>query len=385
MKHVERHILENSDCISEQALKRYAFDHSTGDEKRQIELHLAGCEICSDMVEGMRLFKRQEAFEHDLEELQQKLNGGGKVRGLHPYRRYLSIAAVMLLILGSALFISRQMSQNSHRERELADAGIQDKREREAQAESTIEKNPAVAVEKLPATTAEKKDKQKEDTQVFSDKVEEKEVTISAKEEATGFRQAESDIPSSTSELAEADDMVMSKAPAARQEPAVEDLSREKKQHTDLMSTETGATAEAETVLLTKSVKSVTRKAEKKSKNAAVSTVSKADKERDDVAALYRLYLNGKERQALKMAERMNEDQDTVAYVKARLMRQNRSRSAALYRSVHPGSVFYRESRYELAQLMKEAGERGWEDILRELTAITDSTGQKATRLLKRR
>jgi hypothetical protein len=291
----------------------------------------------------------------------------------------------MLLILGSALFISRQMSQNSRRERELADAGIQDNREREAQAESTIEKNPAVAVEKLPATTAEKKDKQKEDTKVFSDKVEEKEVTISAKEEATGFRQAESDIPSSTSELAEADDMVMSKAPAARQEPAVEDLSREKKQHTDLMSTETGATAEAETVLLTKSVKSVTRKAEKKSKNAAVSTVSKADKERDDVAALYRLYLNGKERQALKMAERMNEDQDTVAYVKARLMRQNRSRSAVLYRSVHPGSVFYRESRYELAQLMKEAGERGWEDILRELTAITDSTGQKADRLLKRR
>jgi hypothetical protein len=56
-----------------------------------------------------------------------------------------------------------------------------------------------------------------------------------------------------------------------------------------------------------------------------------------------------------------------------------------LYRSVHPGSVFYRESRYELAQLMREAGERGWEDILRELTAITDSTGQKATRLLKHR
>jgi hypothetical protein len=379
MKNAEEYILANSECVSEDTLKLYAFDKKSGEEKRLIELHLAGCEMCSDMVEGLRMYKSEEDFEKDLSLLNEKIEGEVKIIPLRPVKRYLYLAAVLCLIFGTAVFLSRIMKESDRNERKIAESGNYERKNQQAKDTAEMEKNPAVAENN--ATEISEKEKPEEPLQHKNIVVENKKELVAAgkameeieKESVVNLDVALEDLPSLT--LAEDE---------KQQE---NDLAKTVSEGTEYnRASEPGAVDHKEETVAFVQSKKVNRDNKSKALTATGQAASESVetlKPEVSSAKAYELFLQGRYKEAAAIAERQKEDGDTISYLKAVLLKENKRKSEALFRGVQAGSVFYRASRFELGRLMKLRGAKGWEVVLKELSEGQDSTAVKSRLLLK--
>lgn len=377
MKNAEQNILENSDCVKEEALKRYAFGEPSLTERREIELHLAGCELCSDMVEGLRMYKSKEDFEKELNLLNRGIESGGRVISIKPIRKYLSIAAVLLIIAGSGIFISRTLQENSRREREVSDSRSFDKKNLSPEVPLNADNNPADTVKQTPEPY---QNKNTEDVSKIKAVVEEsKEISLVSKEQT--YDDA-SDLPIGTSETGEA--FVPSDLPATAMNDHLQ------KQEVKAPEVESRAAAPNKNLLTQETlIETVAAKRKAsgrgKKKSATDQELSEqASGEDDEIgrAEVYRLFMSGSTEEAFKILSRRGEDGDTISYLKAMLEKKSKLKSENLFRSVRSGSAFYRASQFELGLLMKERGDKGWERVFRELSKGQDSTAVRSRQLL---
>lgn len=384
MKSMEEDILRDSDCVTEEALKRYAFDRVSSVEKRMIELHLAGCDMCSDMAEGFRLYKNEEHFEEDLQAIRNKLLDKGKVIPLYPIRRYLSIAAVLVIILGSAIFISRMMQEQDRREREVADAGVYKPKNAPAIDSVWPEKNPAEA-EKI-ALKETTKGSNAEPVKNKAIVMESMEKTVSAESPTDDLPQEVPVSDTRTGEVSVAEDVpgiAMTKnltddeAGLIKSEAKDHEAASRTAAVPDLLNEEVSTVALSRKTKAQQSRKVGSEKAETRSEAADAGDFNRAS------GKIYELYQSGRKSEAAKMAASLPEDGGLISYLKAISEKKDKNRAEALFRSVQSNSEFYRESRLELGRLMKARGADGWESVIQELSRGQDSTARKSRELLR--
>lgn len=119
-------IFEHTNCISEEAMKKYISGKLTPAQKHEVEKHLVDCEMCSDAVEGLGLISDTKRIPGITSELNRKIQnrveksrlsgdpsiGGKEVKiiFLRQYRTQLAVAASIVLILGLVWFFRSNMS-----------------------------------------------------------------------------------------------------------------------------------------------------------------------------------------------------------------------------------------------------------------------------------
>lgn len=103
-------IFEHTHCVSEEMLVKYLSGTLSTIEKHEIEKHLIDCEMCSDAMEGLRIFSDPKKYFSVTSELnrliQQKFRKEKetKIIFLKQYRTQLAIAASIILVLGFVWF-----------------------------------------------------------------------------------------------------------------------------------------------------------------------------------------------------------------------------------------------------------------------------------------
>jgi hypothetical protein len=105
-----QHIINQGPCPLEDELRLYIDGRLTSDKRFDIENHLAGCEMCSDMLEGLLNVKDPARVDIAEVEIQKKLNeylfGKQEKKVTLPIYRKVAIAASILIIMGiSSLLI----------------------------------------------------------------------------------------------------------------------------------------------------------------------------------------------------------------------------------------------------------------------------------------
>ena len=106
-------LLNTTICPEDKTLQDYAFNKLLLEEKRRVELHLADCEMCNDMVEGMQNLGEKN-FETTLKNLQTKVDEESKVK-IIPFwgwKKMLSLAAGLALVLVVSRVISSKAWQS---------------------------------------------------------------------------------------------------------------------------------------------------------------------------------------------------------------------------------------------------------------------------------
>lgn len=103
-------ILETSNCPTDDQLIGYATGGLRPAEKHAVERHLIDCEICSDMVEGLKNSGTRTDINHAMHELDNRIKqkvarpAKGKQVFLFNYRTSIAIAASVALILGTVWY-----------------------------------------------------------------------------------------------------------------------------------------------------------------------------------------------------------------------------------------------------------------------------------------
>jgi TolA-binding protein len=90
----------NTGCISEQQLLSYINNNLSPSEKRQVELHLTDCELCSDALEGLRLLQGDDRATEIVAELKHHINKKleGRTRPLILQNQWMQVAAVFFIL-----------------------------------------------------------------------------------------------------------------------------------------------------------------------------------------------------------------------------------------------------------------------------------------------
>ena len=109
MKKNWQHITHNGLCPSTDTLILYYKGKLSGEESFAIENHIASCEICTDLLEGIAELKNIESLTNIEAELKQRLHKNlwgkkTKQRFLPVYQR-IAIAASILLIIGISIIV----------------------------------------------------------------------------------------------------------------------------------------------------------------------------------------------------------------------------------------------------------------------------------------
>lgn len=94
-------IFAATDCPTQQQLLNYVQGRLSPQEKHEIEMHLADCELCSEAVEGLAAFQQQEQIPIWLRQMKMQM-----LRKLRTRKRrqtqiahYTQIAIVVIIIL----------------------------------------------------------------------------------------------------------------------------------------------------------------------------------------------------------------------------------------------------------------------------------------------
>lgn len=98
------HLFDTQGHLTEQSLKQYATGHVTDEERSAIEQHTAVCEMCADTAEGLGMFADENTLQTHITNIHQRVDERTqKQHKVVPfYRRYLSAAAVVLILFGVA-------------------------------------------------------------------------------------------------------------------------------------------------------------------------------------------------------------------------------------------------------------------------------------------
>lgn len=131
------HIFGHSACLTKRQMKDYVNGVMTSEEAHAVELHLSGCPMCNDAVEGMMAMKDEGAVnmmtELNADFLKIHLDGGADEQVQHsaippvaltdtdekkkgrvvPLWRNLSVAAALLLFIGIGWMLKQRMEEDS--------------------------------------------------------------------------------------------------------------------------------------------------------------------------------------------------------------------------------------------------------------------------------
>jgi len=108
----ENKIFDETGCLSEEALLRYAHERMDIHLKKQVEIHINECDFCRDALEGISLTKNKESARAAISGLNEKISSygkeeptGGKVI-LMNYWRYAAAVALFFVLGGGVLYIA---------------------------------------------------------------------------------------------------------------------------------------------------------------------------------------------------------------------------------------------------------------------------------------
>ncbi|ASB48218.1 carboxypeptidase-like regulatory domain-containing protein [Alkalitalea saponilacus] len=102
-----QHITHDGDCPDEKLLKLYLENQLSGKEMFLVENHLAGCNMCSDFVEGMQLMgddKMEKASGEVTEWLHKKMATDDEHKSV-VWKKWMAAASVLLLVGVGLLFL----------------------------------------------------------------------------------------------------------------------------------------------------------------------------------------------------------------------------------------------------------------------------------------
>ena len=102
------HIFSDTPCPSEEMLIRYLEGKLSDTEKHNVEMHLNGCDMCSDFVDGLSEMSDIEELPHIEKELHKKIDNLIKTEKKTDFTFYLKIAASIILIAGLTFLIYYQ-------------------------------------------------------------------------------------------------------------------------------------------------------------------------------------------------------------------------------------------------------------------------------------
>lgn len=118
--------LDTGPCPDHETLVRYARDLSTPEEAREVELHLAGCPLCSDAVDGLMMMDSETDLTADIAELHARIDAAIVEKDAHvfSFRPYMRLAAslVFLFVSVSALYLFLRSEKNDESGKAIANA-----------------------------------------------------------------------------------------------------------------------------------------------------------------------------------------------------------------------------------------------------------------------
>jgi hypothetical protein len=381
MMNAEKDIMENGACFSDEALKRYAYHQSSAAEKRAIELHLAGCEMCNDMVEGLRAFERQDVFEASLDKTLKRIEEKPKVIPLSGLKRFYAIAAILVVVLLSGFFISKLMEQEADQGKELAELRKPLKKEADTEDSANAENYPADAKE--PHLSEETPPIKEESVKMVGPQVSENATTLNTVSVQEDLAEISPDMALNKEEAAMPSTVSTDDVPASAEKEQIKNLATgappEAKFDHNLFSGSKHLEQVDEIQVVSKKSRSRNLLSQKESKP------KKAEKlydSKSEASKAYQFYLEGNEKALKEIIRKRGGDGDTLSYLSGKSEKKNVGRAIALYEQVRSNSVFYREAQYEVGLLMKKEKTAGWENKLRSIANGQDSTAIKAQKLL---
>ena len=118
--------LDSGPCPDHETLIRYARDLSSPEEAREVELHLAGCPLCSDAVDGFMMMDSETDVSADIAELHARIDAAIVEKESHvfSFRPYMRLAAslVFLFVSVGALYLFLRSEKNNESEKAIANA-----------------------------------------------------------------------------------------------------------------------------------------------------------------------------------------------------------------------------------------------------------------------
>ncbi|TWV99485.1 anti-sigma factor family protein [Chitinophaga pinensis] len=101
-------IFTTTACPTQQQLLDYVQGRMTAEEKHEVELHLADCEMCSEAVEGLSAFKEKEKIPVLLRQMKwqmlRKLRTNKRRKHQMAYFTELAIIVIVILFILLAAF-----------------------------------------------------------------------------------------------------------------------------------------------------------------------------------------------------------------------------------------------------------------------------------------
>ena len=118
--------LDTGPCPDHETLVRYARDLSTPEEAREVELHLAGCPLCSDAVDGLMMMDSETDLTADIAELHARIDAAivEKETRVFSFRPYMRLAASLVFLCASvgALYLFLRSEKNNESGKAIANA-----------------------------------------------------------------------------------------------------------------------------------------------------------------------------------------------------------------------------------------------------------------------
>ncbi len=149
MKKNWQHIIKTGPCPSIDKLALYSKGKLSKKESFVIENHLAGCEICSDLLEGLAEIKDAGTLAKTEAEIKQRINKllypEQKQRRMIPLYQRLAIAASILLLISVSIFLFKNFEKPF---KSVSQNEIQKNLPVPGKIESEIKSEPLAAVSK---------------------------------------------------------------------------------------------------------------------------------------------------------------------------------------------------------------------------------------------
>ncbi|NOZ34066.1 MAG: hypothetical protein GXO80_02070 [Chlorobi bacterium] len=127
------HIFNQSSCLTSREVEQYVSGTLNAEELRRVELHIADCPMCSDEIDGYTLLKDKKTLPNIIDSLNEKIDKSAtasKTIPLHSSskksltKRFISIAASLILLLGAGYIINFYMNSEKNN---LAEAPLTEK------------------------------------------------------------------------------------------------------------------------------------------------------------------------------------------------------------------------------------------------------------------
>lgn len=107
-----KNMMQEQTCLTRNEMQDYLADRLAGSRLRQVELHLADCELCSDAIDGLKLLTEAETNE-SLVKIDNRI--GRKLKDtpliIVLVRRSIAIAAVLMVVIIGAFYLNEFMDQ----------------------------------------------------------------------------------------------------------------------------------------------------------------------------------------------------------------------------------------------------------------------------------